>query len=105
MRPLAPLLLACALVLGGCGFGTGGSGGGDVSLIVTRDFGSQTIGEVGPGSVEGAESVMRMLQRSFKVQTRYSGRFVQSIDGLSGGREDGRRRGPRSGRKSTSPNP
>jgi hypothetical protein len=29
--------------------------------------------------------VMRMLERSFRVQTRYGGGFVQAIDGLSGG--------------------
>jgi hypothetical protein len=33
---------------------------------------------------------MRMLQRNFTVDTRYGGRFVQSIEGLSGGQEDGR---------------
>ena len=27
---------------------------------------------------------MRMLERSFQVQTRYSGGYVQSINGLSG---------------------
>jgi hypothetical protein len=90
MRPLALLLLVCALCLGGCGLGSGGSGGDDVSLLVTRDYGSQTLGQVGPGKVQGAETVMRMLQRDFDVKTRYSGRFVQSIEGLSGGQEDGR---------------
>jgi hypothetical protein len=33
---------------------------------------------------------MRLLQQDFNVSTRYGGGFVQSIDGLSGGREDGR---------------
>jgi hypothetical protein len=33
---------------------------------------------------------MRLLQRSFEVETRYGGGFVQSIDGLAGGRENGR---------------
>ena len=28
---------------------------------------------------------MRLLQSSFDVETRYGGRFVQSIDGLEGG--------------------
>ena len=30
---------------------------------------------------------MRLLQRSFEVETRYGGGFVQSIDGVGGGRE------------------
>jgi hypothetical protein len=90
MRPLVPLLLVCALVLGGCGLGSGKSGGDDVSLLVTRDYGSETLGEVGPTKVEGAETVMRLLQRNFKLETRYGGRFVQAIDGLAGGTEDGR---------------
>ena len=84
------LLAACALVVGGCGVGKGPAKGGDVTLLVTRDYGTQTLGQVGPGPVEGAETVMRMLQRNFAVDTRYSGRFVQSIEGLAGGTDDGR---------------
>ena len=34
---------------------------------------------------------MRLLQRTFDVTTRFGGNFVQEIDGVSGGREDGRR--------------
>ena len=34
---------------------------------------------------------MRLLQRSFDVKTRFGGNFVQEIDGVSGGREDGSR--------------
>ena len=33
---------------------------------------------------------MRMLQRDFDVQTRYGGGFVQSINGIAGGRASGR---------------
>jgi hypothetical protein len=33
---------------------------------------------------------MRALQRAFRTTTRYGGGFVQSIDGLGGGTEDGR---------------
>ena len=33
---------------------------------------------------------MRMLQRDFDVETRYGGGFVQQINGIAGGREDGR---------------
>ena len=34
---------------------------------------------------------MRLLQRTFDVTTRFGGNFVQEIDGVSGGREAGRR--------------
>ena len=34
--------------------------------------------------VPGSETVMRMLERHFRVTTRYGGGFVESIDGLSG---------------------
>jgi hypothetical protein len=39
---------------------------------------------VSKSSVPGSQTVMRMLERSFHVTTRYGGGFVQSIDGLSG---------------------
>ena len=32
---------------------------------------------------------MSLLMRNFSVSTRYGGGFVQSIDGLAGGQEDG----------------
>jgi hypothetical protein len=38
----------------------------------------------------GGDTVMRQLQRSYRVGTRYGGGFVQDIDGVAGGREDGR---------------
>jgi hypothetical protein len=42
------------------------------------------VGAVNTTHVPGSETVMRMLQRSFRVQTRYGGGFVQSISGLAG---------------------
>jgi hypothetical protein len=88
MRRLA-LLMCLLAALPGCGFGEGESTG-EVTLTVTRDFGVERVGE---GTREGAnegDTVMRLLQRGFDVATRYGGGFVQSIDGVSGGREDGR---------------
>jgi hypothetical protein len=41
--------------------------------------------------VTESDTVMRLLQRDFDVETRYGGNFVQEIDGVSGGREGGRR--------------
>lgn len=92
VRHRLPALLAAlagTIVLGACGVGAG-KGDDDVSLVVTRDFGAQVLGEYGPGPVEGSETVMRLLQRNFDVKTRYGGGFVQSIDGLAGGRDGGR---------------
>jgi hypothetical protein len=51
---------------------------------VTRDFGAIQVGSVTAAKVPGSETVMRMLERSFRVGTRYGGGFVESIDGLSG---------------------
>ncbi len=75
------LLLAAALATAGCGFGPG-AGVGEVSLTVTRDYGSTQVQP--PMSVEASESdtVMRVLEREAKIATRYSGGFVQAIDGL-----------------------
>lgn len=81
-------LTAIAAVLGtaaiaGCGLGAG-SGTSDVTLNVTRDFGSQQLGQVVEKKVPGSETAMRLLQRHFKVSTRYGGGFVESIGSWSG---------------------
>lgn len=61
-----------------------------MSLTVTRGFGARQVGVVDTAHVPGSETVMRMLERSFNVSTRYGGGFVKSIDGLqgSGSRQD-----------------
>jgi Domain of unknown function (DUF4430) len=74
--------LAVALACGGCGLGAG-PGTKGVSLTVTRGFGSRQVQVVSKGKVPGSETVMRMLERSFQISTRYGGGFVQSINGLS----------------------
>jgi Domain of unknown function (DUF4430) len=76
-------VLAAAFALAGCGLGPG-AGTADVSMIVTRGFGASSMGTETEHKVPGSETVMRMLERSFRVQTRYGGGFVQSIDGRSG---------------------
>jgi hypothetical protein len=77
------LALAAAATLAGCGLGPG-AGTSQVSLTVTRGFGERRIGTVNSNHIPGSETVMRMLERSFKVQTRYGGGFVQSIAGITG---------------------
>jgi hypothetical protein len=84
------LVLVFALLAAGCGFGAGSSSGGKVTIRVTRDFGHS---ELAPAKSEGTRSgdtVMRLLQRNFTVETKYGGGFVQEIDGVSGGRAKGR---------------
>ncbi len=85
MKQAARIALATALlaVASGCGLGAG-AGTSDVSLTVTQQFGSSQIGRVTQAKVPGSETVMRMLERSFHVTTRYGGGFVESIDGRAG---------------------
>jgi hypothetical protein len=91
MRVAALLLfLIAALAAAGCGVGSGDSKGGGVSLTVTRDFGTRRVGSESRGEIPGGETVMRLLQRKFDVETRYGGGFVQKINGIAGGREQGR---------------
>jgi hypothetical protein len=89
-RALLILLVLAAVVAGGCGLGAGDSKEGGASVLVTRDFGSRQIGTGEEDPIRGGETAMRMLQRDFDVETRYGGGFVQSINGIAGGREDGR---------------
>jgi hypothetical protein len=73
------VVLACA----GCGLGAG-PGTGAVNVNVTRGFGGMPVRTLSSKHVAGSETVMRLLERSFRVGTRYGGGFVQSIDGYSG---------------------
>jgi len=87
--PALALLLVLALLAGGCGLGQGEETG-EATLKVTRDFGAEPVGQSISAEVTGGETVMRLLQRRFDVETRYGGTFVQAIDGIAGGRESGR---------------
>ena len=75
-------LLALALVLlTGCGHERSGSG--KASLWVTRDRG-QTV--LLTRTVPAGMTAMEALDREADIDTRYGGRFVQSIAGLEGDR-------------------
>jgi hypothetical protein len=78
---LAATLVAAGAA--GCGLGPG-RGTSQVSLTVTRGFGARSVASATAAKLPGAETVMRMLERSARVQTRFGGGFVQSINGLSG---------------------
>lgn len=90
-RPLRALALLLLLTAGlaGCGIGAG-ERDTDARVVVTRDFGSVELGARLVQDAPESETVLRLLERSFDVKTRYGGGFVQSIDGVAGGREDGR---------------
>jgi hypothetical protein len=83
------LALLATLLLAGCGEERGkGSGEGTASLWITRDRGEQVMLTE---SVPAGLTAMQALQRKADVETRFSGRFVQSINGIEGnlsGRRD-----------------
>jgi hypothetical protein len=80
--------LAAVLTLAGCGLGAG-KAPSNVQLLVTREFGATTLRDDHEPNVLGEETVMSLLMRNFAVSTRYSGGFVESIDGQTGGSEGG----------------
>jgi hypothetical protein len=83
-RRAAATLAVLALVLVGCHSKvkpTPPAGKPTATLLVTRNFGAGILlaKRVAPG-----QSVMTALRAVAPVDTRYGGRFVQSIDGISG---------------------
>ncbi len=86
-RRLAPLL-ALVFVLASCGSAGGaGTGGGDATLWVTQDRGADVIVDT---SVSSGVSAIAALDGAADVETRYGGRFVQSVNGVSGSLDDRR---------------
>jgi hypothetical protein len=81
---LTAIAIASAVAIAGCGLGAGKPTSGVVTLTVTRGFGTAPVGSTTEKTIPGSQTVMRMLERSFKVTTRYGGGFVQSIDGQTG---------------------
>jgi hypothetical protein len=78
---VAIALLFAALAAAGCGLGPG-KGLGDVELTVTRDYGAVPVLHRTLGDVTESDTVMRALEGSADISTRYGGGFVQSIEGL-----------------------
>lgn len=73
------LLLAAACLLAGCGEEAAGEGA--AQLWVTRDRGSQVMLST---TVPAGISAMEALSRKADVDTRFGGRFVQSINDVEG---------------------
>ena len=86
---VAIALLTAALAAAGCGLGPGEEVG-EVSLMVTRDFGREAVLPPTSEAVDESDTVMRVLDRNAAIETRYSGDFVEAIDGLAATRDDGR---------------
>lgn len=75
------LLLFAALAAAGCGLGPG-KGLGEVELTVTRDYGTVPMLHRTLGDLNESDTVMRALEGSADISTRYGGGFVQSIEAL-----------------------
>jgi len=86
-KAVAIALLLVALAAAGCGLGPGEEVG-TVELTVTREFGAVPVLR---RSLEAKESdtVMRALEASADVETRFGGGFVHAIDGVAEGARDG----------------
>lgn len=84
MRTARALALAAlAVALAGCG--SAKSNSGSATLWVTRDRGAVVLHSE---QVPVGESVLQALDRVAEVKTRFGGRYVRSVDGVS---ERGRR--------------
>lgn len=77
--------LLVALAVAGCGEERTGSG--TASLWVTRDRGAEVIHA---GTVPAGISALEAVDRELDVDTRYGGRYVQSIEGVEGSVADER---------------
>ena len=84
---LAASLLAA--LASGCGAGVG-PGDGSVQLTVSRDFGRVDVLQRSLTGLPESETVMRLLSANTKTKTSYSGGFVDSVNGVSGGQSGGR---------------
>ena len=82
MRRLTGALLVL-LLLAGCG-GAAGEGEGTATLWVTRDRGTTVLLEA---EVAAGQTLMRALASELDVETRYGGRYLQSVAGLAGSLE------------------
>ena len=77
--------LAALVLLAGCG--GAGEEEGTATLWVTRNRGAELLLDA---KVDAGQTLMRALNSKVELETRYGGRFVQAIDGLSGSLEDQR---------------
>jgi hypothetical protein len=72
--------LAVLVLLAGCGGAAGGEEG-TAQLWVTRDRGAELLVDA---EVQAGQTLLRALAAEADVETRYGGRYVQSVNGLEG---------------------
>jgi hypothetical protein len=82
------MALLPALATAGCGLGPGADVG-SVELAVTREYGAVQVLQRSVSANE-SDSVMRVLEGEAKIETRYGGGFVHSIEGVAEQQRDGR---------------
>jgi Domain of unknown function (DUF4430) len=80
--------VAIAFGLAGCGLGAG-TAPTAVGVVVTTDFGAHTVAANGPLKVAGQETAMSLLMRNYHVVAGDGGGFLESVDGLAGGKQAG----------------
>ena len=90
MRRIAALV-AAVLVLAGCGIGPGEEREGGAIVRVTRDFGHEKLEAIRTETLREDQTVMRLIQSKFDVETRFGRRFVEAIEGLKGTQVSGMR--------------
>lgn len=81
MRSHALVVFAVTLALAGCGSTASGSSSGSATIWVTQDRGASVLDDA---HVPAGQTLLRGLRSAADVETRYGGRFVQSIDGVEG---------------------
>jgi Domain of unknown function (DUF4430) len=80
------------IAIGAAACSVAGSQKGAAQLLVTRDFGTQRMVAATEDPIESGETAMRILMRNARVKTRYGGRFVNAVNGISSASGGGRRR-------------
>ena len=80
IRRALSALAVLLLLLAGCG-GSSGEEQGTAQLWVTRDRGVELLVDA---KVEAGQTLLRALAAEADVETRYGGRFIQSVNGLAG---------------------
>lgn len=82
-RARTAALVTASVLLAGCGFGAGAEKKGGAELHVTRGFGTERVASATKETVRDGDTVMRFLTSKQRVKTKYGGRFVSAIGGLS----------------------
>ena len=80
-RRLCIGLLLVTLTLAGCGGEGPRAADGTARLWVTRDRGATVLADV---DIPAGQSLLRALRSEARVETRYGGGFVHSINGIEG---------------------